>query len=598
MTPTGGGAQNMLLFIDTLTGAKQLHDEIKTSHQATFISCEEFRSANIKIGEHVERLSAEVTFVVTLKEHYHSNRFSVAAVTESAKSAAARFGRITHFKLVDESDFAANSRLVFNIEYNSVADANDAVLITNPVRGLTYPNGTAEVSTLNVSILSITLTPFQHIRFQAIGHEPVNPNSPAAQTSAPPRTPSPGHAGFRDDAMFDYSPTGRTATHKDGKARAGTVAGYCRPGKMAGPYIHGQFSRNIYQTADPTTEYPMLGPDGRPHPASAKPQDVYEYRIVNGFDVRTTLMVRNIPPEMTGADFVDLLQKTVPGQFDFAYNRIDFQKSLSVGYAFVNFVHTNALLQFVRTWRGKLLPHNLHRQHLRPCAVSYANTQGYECLVAKFRNSSILEEAKACRPLLFWTTESAKETPALIGKERAWPPVDNASKKSRSVENAKISGLYTPRARPANGNTRGSGRRGGQTRFDRGTPAQQQDDTYMAYTNYQHGVASSTPMYGQYAQPRFQPPMLYDWQSGQFVPQNVMPYQPIPYHLPPPPMMPSQGPALRTHTHGDLGYRHPVMPAELAPVNSPTRAQTAHQDQFQPLLFPVKGQIPEYYRSV
>jgi hypothetical protein len=93
---------------------------------------------------------------------------------------------------------------------------------------------------------------------------------------------------------------------------------------------------------------------------------------------------------------------------------------------------------------------------------------GYECLVAKFRNSSILEEAKACRPLLFWTTESAKETPTLIGNERAWPPVDNASRKSRSVENAKISGLYTLRARSAK-RTRGSGRRGGQTRFDRGT---------------------------------------------------------------------------------------------------------------------------------
>jgi hypothetical protein len=87
--------------------------------------------------------------------------------------------------------------------------------------------------------------------------------------------------------------------------------------------------------------------------------------------------------------------------------------------------------------------------------------------VAKFRNSSILEEAKACRPLLFWTTESAKKTPTLIGKERAWPPVDNASRKSRSVESAKISGLYTLCARSAN--IRGGGCRGGQTRFDRGT---------------------------------------------------------------------------------------------------------------------------------
>jgi hypothetical protein len=101
-------------------------------------------------------------------------------------------GQAPDFNFADDSDFAANSRLVFNIEYDSVANANDAVLVTNPGRGVTYPNGTAEVSTLDVSILSITLTPLQHIKFQAIGHEPVNPNSPAAQMSAPPRTPSIG----------------------------------------------------------------------------------------------------------------------------------------------------------------------------------------------------------------------------------------------------------------------------------------------------------------------------------------------------------------------------------------------------------------------
>jgi hypothetical protein len=32
-------------------------------------------------------------------------------------------------------------------------------------------------------------------------------------------------------------------------------------------------------------------------------------------------------------------------------------------------------------------------------------------------------------------------------------------------------------------------------------------------------------------------------------------------------------------------------------INSPTQAQPAHQDQVQPLLYPVKGQVPEFYRS-
>jgi hypothetical protein len=44
---------------------------------------------------------------------------------------------------------------------------------------------------------------------------------------------------------------------------------------------------------------------------------------------------------------------------------------------------------------------------MKQCAVSYANVQGYECLVAKFRNSSVLEEAEGCRPTLFWSGGSA-----------------------------------------------------------------------------------------------------------------------------------------------------------------------------------------------
>lgn len=162
----------MFLFVDTLSGAGSLRDKIRASHRVTYISCEEFRGANAIIGEHVERLSAEVTLYVTLKEHYHTDRFGVAAVTELAKTAAARFGKILRFELVDDSGFPANSRLVYSIEYNSVADANDAVLITNPVRGLTLPNGSAEVSTLNVLILLIILTLTRFPAHQLRGHWP------------------------------------------------------------------------------------------------------------------------------------------------------------------------------------------------------------------------------------------------------------------------------------------------------------------------------------------------------------------------------------------------------------------------------------------
>ena len=111
----------MFLFVDSQSSAKLLYDKIQASHRVTFISCEEFGSAKVNIDEHIKRLSAKVTVYVTVKEHFHANRFNVATVTELAKTAAARFGKILRFELVDDSAFAANPRLVYSIEYNSVA---------------------------------------------------------------------------------------------------------------------------------------------------------------------------------------------------------------------------------------------------------------------------------------------------------------------------------------------------------------------------------------------------------------------------------------------------------------------------------------------
>lgn len=230
-----------------------------------------------------------------------------------------------------------------------------------------------------------------------------------------------------------------------------TTTGYTKLPPKAGPYRNPNplppFTpfgvqppqQQIYQSFDPTVMFPMLDEHGNPHPLSAKPQDVVDARIIEGIDCRTTLMIRNVPPEFTGKQLVDVLQDTVPGRYDFAYNRIDFRKNQSVGYAFINFTDTEALLHFVQQWRGKLLPNNIHRRHLRGMAVSYANTQGWDCLVAKFRNSAILDEAPGCRPKLFWSAETAP-TPAHVGQEREWPPVDNMSKKHRSTENATING--------------------------------------------------------------------------------------------------------------------------------------------------------------
>jgi hypothetical protein len=318
--------------------------------------------------------------------------------------------------------------------------------------------------------------------------------------------------------------------------------------------------------------------DGQVHPNISRPQDVIDSRIEDGSDCRTTLMVRNLAPDFSKRHLIDLLNGICPGKYDFAYNRIDFRQNQSVGYGFINFISASWLLVFVRAVRGKLLHNNVHRRHMKPCAVSYANVQGYECLVAKFRNSSILEEAEGCRPTLFWSDESAPSV-GMVGEQRPWPEVDNDSKKARSMENAQTLGLYTPRR--ANG---GRGGRGGRySRFDRGTSAQQNDEQYGNYH-----VAPNAPMAPFGHVPRFQPPMVFDHRTQQFVPAAFQGYG----------GPRAAGSMLRSHTNGQLGYSQPVMPRFLAPITAPDQGEEVTQDEFVPLLSPQKGQIQKYYRRV
>ncbi|THW04892.1 hypothetical protein D6D26_02484 [Aureobasidium pullulans] len=84
------------------------------------------------------------------------------------------------------------------------------------------------------------------------------------------------------------------------------------------------------------------------------------------------------------------------------YLRIDFSTELNVGYAFVNFTHPEHITNFVNAKVGK--PWSLYGSTKR-CEVSYATIQGIDCLLAKFLNSVIMEEAASCRPKLWYHHE-------------------------------------------------------------------------------------------------------------------------------------------------------------------------------------------------
>ncbi|THX53844.1 hypothetical protein D6D06_05859 [Aureobasidium pullulans] len=104
----------------------------------------------------------------------------------------------------------------------------------------------------------------------------------------------------------------------------------------------------------------------------------------------TTIMLSGIPNRVDSHDLKD-------------YLRIDFSTELNVGYAFVNFTHPEHITNFVNAKAGK--PWSLYGSTKR-CEVSYATIQGIDCLLAKFRNSVIMEEAASCRPKLWYHHES------------------------------------------------------------------------------------------------------------------------------------------------------------------------------------------------
>ncbi|KAI8947178.1 RNA recognition motif 2-domain-containing protein [Xylaria longipes] len=183
-------------------------------------------------------------------------------------------------------------------------------------------------------------------------------------------------------------------------------------------------------------------------------------RITEGTDVRTTIMLRNIPNKVDQAMLKRIVDESSWGKYDFMYLRIDFANDCNVGYAFINFVDPLDIIDFVSA-RGNQRWNCFKSDKV--AEISYATIQGKDCLVQKFRNSSVMLEAAHYRPKLYYTLNGP--CPDLVGQEEAFPEPDNQSKMKRSCENAEHVGLFTPNA----GQHFRDEQRRRRSQFDRGT---------------------------------------------------------------------------------------------------------------------------------
>ncbi|XAR48245.1 hypothetical protein NMG60_11031000 [Bertholletia excelsa] len=141
--------------------------------------------------------------------------------------------------------------------------------------------------------------------------------------------------------------------------------------------------------------------DGSSNQADNKKQFELDLeRIIQGEDNRTTLMIKNIPNKYTSKMLLAAIDERHKGTYDFIYLPIDFKNKCNVGYAFINMTAPSMIIPFYQTFNGKKWE---KFNSEKVASLAYARIQGKAALIAHFQNSSLMNEDKRCRPILFNT---------------------------------------------------------------------------------------------------------------------------------------------------------------------------------------------------
>ncbi|WOL01772.1 hypothetical protein Cni_G10489 [Canna indica] len=138
-----------------------------------------------------------------------------------------------------------------------------------------------------------------------------------------------------------------------------------------------------------------------PNPNQADNKKQYELdiqRIIRSEDSRTTLMIKNIPNKYTSKMLLAAIDENHRGTYDFIYLPIDFKNKCNVGYAFINMTKPQHIVPFYQSFNGKKWE---KFNSEKVASLAYARIQGKAALIAHFQNSSLMNEDKRCRPILF-----------------------------------------------------------------------------------------------------------------------------------------------------------------------------------------------------
>ncbi|KAH0371565.1 hypothetical protein KCU65_g1688, partial [Aureobasidium melanogenum] len=348
--------------------------------------------------------------------------FNINSIFAEVREFAEAFGNVRSFAYIETKGFQAPR---FRAEFFSVKSAESAVAVSNQNDSSCFSDS------LTVSVKEYA--PPGYMRY-------VHPA--ASMVQLVDATQGLAVSGETDDEYSHYT-TRRSRGDYPGNSRGNS-------GPRRG---RGGFRNSVPRGLQPAWWIPSE--DSPVHQTDMEywrfnqPQTVNLRKIEAGVDVRTTVMLRNIPNRVDFEDLKLFLDATSEGHYDFSYLRIDFSNNLNVGYAFVNFVRPEFIINFVQQRVGK--EWSMYGS-LKKCEVSYATIQGIDCLLAKFRNSVVMEEIPRYRPKLWYHVDST-DLPTIaghpdneaIGTEAPFPPPNNEQKRKRSRDNAGTIGLFPPR---------------------------------------------------------------------------------------------------------------------------------------------------------
>uniref|UniRef100_A0A0E0CJQ8 RRM domain-containing protein n=1 Tax=Oryza meridionalis TaxID=40149 RepID=A0A0E0CJQ8_9ORYZ len=97
-------------------------------------------------------------------------------------------------------------------------------------------------------------------------------------------------------------------------------------------------------------------------------------------------------------NIIAVIDETHEGTYDFFYLPIDFKNKCNVGYAFINMASPGYIVSFFKAFAGRKWE---KFNSEKVVSLAYARIQGKAALVNHFQNSSLMNEDKRCRPMLF-----------------------------------------------------------------------------------------------------------------------------------------------------------------------------------------------------